>query len=78
MSVDTLQPPQTTPAPHPAGGDGHAHDHPQQGAARGGRRVKIGPSLLRLSLGARLLVALGLLAPLWLAVALVVSGMGGE
>lgn len=47
---------------HPAG---HAHHHPA---------VRIGASVLRLSLAARLALATAFLAPLWIAVFLVAGG----
>ncbi|WP_234050115.1 MULTISPECIES: hypothetical protein [unclassified Xanthobacter] len=60
------------PVAHPLG--------PSAGKGEGRRRraVVIPPSLLRMSLGARLLLAAALLAPLWVAVALVLGFSAGE
>lgn len=62
-----------------AHGVAHAHG-PSAGPGEGrrGRAVVIRPSLLRMSLGARLILALVLLTPLWIAVALVLGFSAGE
>lgn len=64
-------------APVPAPGDaegaldhGHAHSHPHDPPRAAS--VRIGPSVLRLSLAARLGLAIAFLTPLWIAVFLVV------
>ncbi|MFG1359295.1 hypothetical protein [Xanthobacter pseudotagetidis] len=61
-----------------AGAHGHPHDHAHDHAHvhdrhPRGAAVAIRPSLLRLSLAGRLAIAAALLAPLWLAVFLVVG-----
>ncbi|WP_454917026.1 hypothetical protein [Xanthobacter sediminis] len=77
MSVETLAP---SPSEHRSGprapggteghvqGDGHRHTRRHEA-----RPVRIGLSVLRMSLGMRLALAAALLVPLWIAVALVVG-----
>jgi len=87
MSVEALAPPPSahragTGAPggtegHARGSaqgadDGHRHIDPHA-HRREARPVRIGVSVLRMSLGARLVLAAALLVPLWIAVALVVG-----
>lgn len=57
------------PAAHGHGADGSHAPAPRRARADGPR---IGASILRLSLGARLMLAAALILPLWLAVILVV------
>ncbi|MFG1432579.1 hypothetical protein V5F44_17170 [Xanthobacter sp. V2C-8] len=80
MSIETLlpqnsMPSRTLPEPAVAGTGGHpgAHVHGGSAAARAPRGTRVGPSVLRLSLAARLALAVALLLPLWVAVALVVG-----
>lgn len=60
----------TSPAP----GHAHAHGHHHHDAAPRLAPVRIGASVLRLSLAGRLLVAGVMIAALWGAVALVLGG----
>lgn len=91
MSVETLLPPASPQRDasrgagvrSDAGAAAHPVAHPLgpsagKGEGRRRRAVVIPPSLLRMSLGARLLLAAALLAPLWVAVALVLGFSAGE
>lgn len=60
--------------PSPAAGHSHPHGHRHGDDVSRPAPVRVGGSILRLSLGARLAVAGTLLAVLWIAVALVLGG----
>ncbi|MFS8037902.1 hypothetical protein ACI7BZ_13225 [Xanthobacter sp. AM11] len=62
------------PAIAPSAQDSGAHLHAAAAGHRDARRPRIGPSVLRLSLAARLGIVAALLLPLWVAVFLVVRG----
>lgn len=57
---------------------GHVHDHGHAHGAVGPRPVRVAPSLFRLSLGARLGLAVVLSAGLWAAVAWALTPIAGE
>lgn len=58
----------------PVGGEAHDHGARAQPRRAPRRPPAVGLSMLRLSLAARLALAAGLLAPLWIAVLLVARG----